>query len=75
MARMCNREILKVSVCGTQGNQNKNTVGACMVVGAINSSSSFLKSNLQILSVPDADRVHKTRKHEFQIHPCALPEC
>lgn len=55
MACMCNGENLKVSVCGTQGNQNKNAVGTCMVLGAINSSSSFLKSNLQILSVPDAD--------------------
>lgn len=70
---MRNGETLKASVCGTQGSQNKNAMGVCRVLGAINSPS-FLNSNLQILSVPDADRIHQTRKHEFQIHPRALPE-
>lgn len=41
---MRNGETLKVSVCGTQGSQNKNAMGVCRVLGAINSPS-FLNSN------------------------------
>ena len=71
----CVMDSLKLGVCGTDRKQNKNPVWARMIVRTINFSSSVLKLNLQVCSVPDADWVHKTRKHELQIHPCALPKC
>lgn len=46
---------LKLGVCGTDRKQNKNPMWACMMVRTINFSSSVLKLNLQVCSVPDAD--------------------
>lgn len=53
--------------------QNK----VAMRTGSVAATSAHLDPGLSlpICLVLDADRVYKSGKHEFQVHPCALPKC